>query len=50
MGENIVETQMDEHLMNIQRETKWALDRFEQSGLKVDRKFINHFQKVTVDR
>lgn len=50
MEDNIVEAQIDEHLMNIQRDTKSALDRFIQTGLKIDRKFMNHFQNVTVDR
>lgn len=50
MSENSIDTKMDAHLMNIQRETKAALDDFEESGFKVDKKFINHFLKVSIDR
>lgn len=50
MDENIIELQMDEHLHNIQQEAKSALDRFALSKMNIDKKFINHFLKVTIDR
>lgn len=41
---------MDEHLMNIQRDTKAALDRFERSGLRIDKKFLKYFMRLSLDR
>lgn len=50
MDENIIEIQMDEHLINVQQEAKLALDRFASSKMNIDKKFIKHFLKVTIDR
>lgn len=50
MGENTVAAQIDKHLMKIRNITKISLDEFEESGQEVDRKFINHFLKVTKDQ
>lgn len=47
---NLIETKMDEHLLSVQREAKLALDQFGACGMKMDKKFINHFLKVTIDR
>lgn len=50
MEGNVMESQMDEHLTNLQREIKTALERFKASGIKMDKKFVNYFQKLSVDR
>ncbi|XP_055304953.1 uncharacterized protein LOC129569811 [Sitodiplosis mosellana] len=50
MEQNLVKTQIDEHLMTIQRITEDALERLERSGLKVDKKFLNYFSKLSIDR
>lgn len=41
---------MDKHLMDVEREVKSALERFEKYGVDVDKKFINYFQKLSIDR
>lgn len=46
----MVKIQIDEHLMAIQRNTEATLDRFEQSGLKIDKKFLDYLLKLSVDR
>lgn len=48
--QNTVEMQIDEHLDMIHRNTKAALVRLDKSGVKVDRKFLNYFQKLSVER
>lgn len=50
MGENAVAAKIDEHLTKVQNVIKASLDEFEESGQKIDRKFIKHFEKVTKDR
>lgn len=44
------ESQMDEHLVNIHRETTAALVGFEMTGSKIDKNFINNFLSVSIDR
>lgn len=45
-----MESLMDKHLMNVQQGAKAALERFEESGVKVDKKFVNYFQKLSTNR
>lgn len=49
MVPNLEKTQMDEHLLMIQRETKAALDRFKSSGFKVDTEFLGDFLEQSID-
>ena len=41
---------MEEHLLNVQRETNAALDGFKGSGFKVDKEFVDNFLKLSIDR
>ncbi|XP_055301600.1 uncharacterized protein LOC129568082 isoform X1 [Sitodiplosis mosellana] len=50
MEQNLVKTQIDEHLMTIQRNTEATLNRFERSGLTVDKMFLDYLLKLSVDR
>lgn len=45
-----MESLMDKHLMDIQQAAKVALVRFEESGVKIDKQFVNYFQKLSVNR
>lgn len=50
MDQISVGSQIDEHLLTIQRDTKSMLDRLAKSGLNVDKKFLQYFMKLSVDR
>lgn len=50
MDGNAMELQMDEHLTNLQRDVKATLERFKASGVKMDKKFVNYIQKLSIDR
>lgn len=50
MAESSIESLMDEHLTSVQCGAKAALERFRESGLKMDRKFMDYFLKLSTDR
>ena len=50
MENKLVDKHMDKHLENVQHEAKAALDRFAELGMKIDKKFLGHFLKSTIDR
>ena len=50
MENKLVDKHMDKHLENVQHEAKAALDRFAELGMKIDKRFLGHFLKSTIDR
>ena len=50
MDQNIFGAQMDNHLRNIQSETKAALVLFKESGTTIDDDFIKYFLKQSTSR
>lgn len=41
----MAQSRIDEHLLSVQRESMAILDSIEESGIKVDIKIIDYFQK-----
>ncbi|XP_031636750.1 uncharacterized protein LOC116349467 [Contarinia nasturtii] len=49
MDDKIMQAKMDEHLSNTKWDIRAALQRFEETGIKIDRKFRRDFIKQTTD-
>ncbi|XP_055306645.1 mucin-5AC-like, partial [Sitodiplosis mosellana] len=50
MEKKVIDKHMDKHLENVQYEARVALDRFGEYGMKIDKKFLSHFLKATIER
>lgn len=49
MDDKLLDMKMEEHLSNTRWDIRVALQRFEQIGVKIDRKFRREFIKKTND-
>lgn len=49
MSEKTTKLKMDEHLSNTRHQIKLVLHRFEDNGIKIDRRFQRDFIKQTTD-
>lgn len=49
MDDKLTQARMDEHLSNTKWDIRAALQRFEETGVKIDRKFRRDFIKQTTD-
>lgn len=49
MEEFVLQSKMDEHLTNTKWDIRAALQRFEENGIKIDRRFRRDFIKQTTD-
>lgn len=49
MDDKLIRSQVDEHLSNTKWDLRAALQKFDEAGIKIDRRFRRDFIKQTTD-